>query len=141
MTATISIAATLLLALVFTSCGSDHPVAISYGEDQCAYCRMSIADRQYGAELITDKGRVLKYDAAECMINQLAEDPVAHQQLYAVPYDRPGSLLPVDSLRFVIDPRFRSPMGADLAAFSGSGGIPHGIPGMTWREVTEKLAK
>jgi len=131
----------LILCLSLTGCGPEHPEPIAYGEDQCAFCRMSIADRQFGAELVTDKGRVLKYDAAECMINQLGDDPLAYRQLYAVAYDRPGSLLPVDSLLFVIDPKFRSPMGADLAAFTRSGGTPHGMPGMDWSEVVQKVNK
>ena len=139
MKATTLFATLLMLYLVLSSCTPEHPEPIAYGEDQCVYCRMSIADRQYGAELVTDKGRVLKYDAAECMINQLADDPIAYRQLYAVAYDRPGKLLPVDSLMFVIDPKFRSPMGAHLAAFSRNQGTPHGMPGLSWEEVIKKV--
>lgn len=139
MKATTLFATLLMLYLVLSSCTPEHPEPIAYGVDQCVYCRMSIADRQYGAELVTDKGRVLKYDAAECMINQLADDPVAYRQLYAVAYDRPGKLLPVDSLMFVIDPQFRSPMGANLAAFSRNQGTPHGMPGLSWVEVSKKV--
>jgi copper chaperone NosL len=102
---------------------------------------MSIVDRQYGAELVTDKGRVMKYDAAECMAGQLAGEEIAYRELYAVAYDQPGKLLPVDSLTFVIDSRFRSPMGADLAAFTKSEGTPHDIAGLNWAEVMQKLGE
>jgi copper chaperone NosL len=101
---------------------------------------MSIADQQYGSELITDKGRVLKYDAAECMVSQLTKESVAYQGLYAVPYDEPRTLKPVDSLIFVIDQQFRSPMGASLAAFSVVVNIPEGAQGLSWEDLVEKLS-
>jgi copper chaperone NosL len=102
---------------------------------------MSIADQQYGSELITDKGRVLKYDAAECMVNQLVKESVAYQRLYAVPYDEPETLKPVDSLIFVIDQQFRSPMGASLAAFSVAGNMPKGAEWISWEDLVTKLAQ
>ena len=79
---------------------------------------MTISNPQFGAELITDKGRILKYDAAECMVNHLNSDAPRYQKLYAVPYDRPKNLSAVVDLKFLISPDFRSPMGANLAAFS-----------------------
>ena len=79
---------------------------------------MTISNPKFGAELITDKGRVIKYDAAECMINQLREDSIAYQKLYTVTYDQPKQLIAVENLRFLISPDFRSPMGANLSAHS-----------------------
>lgn len=92
---------------------------ITFGQDQCAYCRMTISNPKFGSELITDKGRILKYDATECMVNQLNSDEAPkYQKLYAVPHDMPKTLKPVHELHFLISPDFRSPMGANLAAFS-----------------------
>jgi len=79
---------------------------------------MTISNPKFGAELITDKGRVLKYDAAECMVNQLNKEGTKFQKLYAVPFDAPKKLVNVDQLRFLISPDFRSPMGANLTAYS-----------------------
>ena len=131
----------VILYCCFTACTSDRPVPIEFGKDQCDYCRMSIANPQFGSELITDKGRVLKYDAAECMANQIAEESIVYQKLYAVPYDVPKTLKPVDSLIFVIDPQFRSPMGANLAAFSAAGNVSHGIAKLSWEDLVKKLSK
>ena len=116
--------AVFLLGLTAAACGPAGPEPIQFGTDQCAYCRMTIADPNYGAELITDKGRVLKYDAAECLIDHLNDGAPPHRALYAVAYDTPGELHPVDSLAFVIASEFRSPMGANLAAFAERGAIP-----------------
>lgn len=129
-----------ILYCCFTACTSDRSVPIEFGKDQCEFCRMSIADQQYGSELITDKGRVLKYDAAECMISQLTKESVAYQSLYAVPYDEPKTLKPVDSLVFVIDQQFRSPMGASLAAFSDVRNIPKDAQGLSWKDLVKKLS-
>ncbi|MGB5288980.1 MAG: hypothetical protein WBN42_10875, partial [Ignavibacteriaceae bacterium] len=55
-----------LLPLLFllASCGS-KPEPINYGKDECEFCRMQISDNRYGAELVTDKGKVYKFDSIE----------------------------------------------------------------------------
>ena len=108
-----------LIALTFivVSC-SETPEPINFGKDQCTFCKMSISDPKFGAELITDKGRVNKYDALECMINDLNTNNPAFSKLYAVAYDKPEQLISVDSLVFIISPEYKSPMGANLASFT-----------------------
>lgn len=106
------------LALFICACNPLGPEPINFGKDQCHYCKMTIANPNFGAELITDKGRILKYDAAECMVNHIKEESPEHQSLYVIAYDEPKELYLVDSLYFIISPDFRSPMGANLAAFS-----------------------
>ena len=131
----------LLLMTLLCTCGPAHPEPISYGTDQCAFCMMAIVDVNYGSELVTKKGRIMKYDAAECLANHLSEEAIDYQQLYAVPYDQPSTLWPVDSLAFVIDSSFRSPMGANLAAFSAGGALPYQDVSLNWAAVTKKLTK
>src|SRR6056297_631088 len=108
-----------LIAMLACTRGT-QPEPIDFGNDQCAYCRMTISDPQFGAELITDKGRISKYDAAECLVNYINESSPTYSQLYAVAYDQPKSLKPVGELHFVISSDFRIPMGANLVAFSDS---------------------
>jgi len=132
----------LLLALLLYSCQST-PEPIEYGTDQCDFCRMTISNPKFGAELVTDKGRVLKYDAAECMAQQLGdpETAPAYENLYAVAFDDPRHLYPVDSLYFIISPDFRSPMGANLAAFSEPTALEEKYQQqlLTWDEVVQNL--
>lgn len=102
----------------FTACNNkQEAVPISFGTDQCGFCKMTISNPKFGAELITDKGRVIKYDAAECMVNHLNSDAPKYKKLFVVPYDLPKELIDVDSCQYIISPDFRSPMGANLAAF------------------------
>ena len=129
----------LVTATIFWVGCSAGPEPIAFGQDQCTFCRMTIAEPTFGAELITDKGRVLKYDAAECLIHHLEADAPPHEQLLVIAYDEPGQLYPVDSLTFVISPEYRSPMGANLAGFRSADKAKPG-EGMGWDEVRRKLA-
>ena len=132
----------VLISLLASSCISSDPQAIEYGRDQCAYCMMSISDPKFGAELVTDKGRVLKYDAAECMAGHLSEGATPHQSLLAVPYDFPGTLVSVAELHFLISPDYISPMGANLTAFADVSNLPEQYHAQVidWAQVCERLA-
>ena len=129
-----------IITIVVGAGCSSGPEPIAFGQDQCAFCRMTIAEPTFGAELVTDKGRVLKYDAAECLIDHLAADAPPHRQLLVIAYDDPRQLYPVDSLTFVIAPEYRSPMGANLAAFRSADKAKPG-EAMRWEEVQIKLAE
>ena len=106
----------IALFLLTVSC-VPAPEPINYGKDLCAYCLMSIVDKKFGAELVTDKGKVYKFDAIECMVNYDAgfDKPVKYYLVNA--YDMPGELELVDSCHFLISESVPSPMGAYLSAY------------------------
>lgn len=92
---------------------------IRFGKEECHHCKMIISDVRFGAELVTDKGKVFKFDAIECMIDYLKK---SENQIYAftqaIGYDTPGVLHPVAQLYFLISHDLPSPMGANLSAFT-----------------------
>ena len=92
---------------------------IRFGEDQCQFCKMVISDPKFGAELVTDKGKIFKFDAAECMADYLKDQ--SSEQVYAfitaIAYDTPGILHEVEQLTFLVSPEIPSPMGAHLSAY------------------------
>ena len=45
-----------------------EPEAIE-ANDMCSFCRMSISEKRYAAELIDDTGQVFKFDDIGCMAN------------------------------------------------------------------------
>ncbi|MCB0482573.1 MAG: hypothetical protein KDC83_14185 [Flavobacteriales bacterium] len=116
---------------------------IDFGVDQCSYCKMTISNPNFGAELITDKGRVLKYDATECMVNHLHEGEVKYQTLYAVPFNEPKQLKEVSELLFLITPEIRSPMGANLSAYSDMNQLDKKYHKhlMSWEELLARFNK
>jgi len=63
-----------LLLLLFAGCRPKGPVAIEYGQDICAFCKMIIADPRFGAEVITKTGKVYKFDSVECMVAHIMYD-------------------------------------------------------------------
>lgn len=94
------------------------PEQIEFGVDHCAYCRMKISDPRFGAEVVTQKGRIYKFDAIECLIPFVDEQREIYSHTLAIPFDQPGKLKEKDSLQFVFSPAIISPMGANIAAFS-----------------------
>lgn len=106
-----------MVGLGFASC-EIKPMPISYGSDACHYCKMTIVDRQHAAQLVTDKGKVFKFDAIECMINyspQLNEQNIALKLCNH--FTEPGELIPAEEAYYLISEGIPSPMGAFLTAF------------------------
>ncbi len=105
----------LLLAI---SCKVE-PEAIEYGKDQCSFCKMNVVDKTHASQYVTKKGKQFKFDAIECMINDLSdksEDEIA--LLLVANYGNPGEMVDAKTATFLISPAIKSPMGANLSAFS-----------------------
>lgn len=93
---------------------------IVYGEDKCEYCRMSIVDQRFGGEIVTQKGKIYKYDAVECMVNYIdkhVEDESKLKLVLTNAYDSPGKLTDVNSCYYLISKNMPSPMGMFLNPF------------------------
>ncbi len=112
----------LALMLLLTSSCSNGPKPINYGSDACAFCQMIIVDKQHAAQLVTEKGKNYKYDAIECMINDLSKwkRPPVKSHLVA-DYANPGTLTDALTASYLISEEIPSPMGAFLSAFSKVG--------------------
>ena len=108
----------LFLFLLFASSCSIGPKPIAYGSDGCHFCSMTIVDRQHGAEIVTDKGKVFMFDSSECMINHLKDIDQKQISLYLVnDYDQPGELVDATAATYLISNSIPSPMGEFLTAF------------------------
>ena len=59
----------LFASLVLISCMSGEPKPLQFNSDACDFCKMTIANGQFGAELITEKGRYYKFDDVACLIH------------------------------------------------------------------------
>jgi len=114
----------LIWSIVFILCiigCSVSPQPMEYGVDVCYYCSMTVVDQQHGAQLVTAKGRAYKFDAIECMINQMKEMEDTEMGLFLInDYRNPGKLIDATSATFLISPGIPSPMGANLSGFSKS---------------------
>lgn len=108
----------ILLGVAIIAGCTPSPQPINYGTDLCNHCQMTIVDRQHAAEAVTQKGKVYKFDAIECMVNYVN----VHQEsewaiLLAGDYNRPGEMIDALAGSYLISQAIPSPMGAYLSAF------------------------
>lgn len=113
----------IILILLGIAC-STEPQPINYGSDACAFCQMTIVDRQHAAEIVTVKGKAYKYDAIECMINDYRKwkrPEVAH--FLVNDYTNPGVLIDAKEAHYLISEEIPSPMGEFLTGFENESGL------------------
>lgn len=107
----------LIILFVVIGC-SKNPEPIRYGKDTCYYCKMAIVDRVHAAEIVTNKGKIYKYDAIECMVGFLNDFDNSKVKLFLTnEYLVPEKLIDATKATFLISKKIKSPMGANLSAF------------------------
>lgn len=114
-----AVAASMLLLLGMAAC-TPAPKPLAHGIDQCAYCKMTLSDERYGAELVTKKGKVYVFDSVECLAAHQMEArvPLAEtHSLWVVDFQDPPNLVEVSDAFFLHSRDLRSPMGLNLTAF------------------------
>ncbi|NQV50101.1 MAG: nitrous oxide reductase accessory protein NosL [Candidatus Marinimicrobia bacterium] len=113
----------ILASLLLVNC---EPTVqpINYGQDGCSYCRMTIVEDLYGAELLSVKGKVFKFDSIECLTAFVIKGEVKTEQthsLYFTDFEDVGHLYPLNEMIFVQAKKLKSPMGLNLSAFRTQG--------------------
>lgn len=100
---------------------SPEPHAIRYGEEACQYCSMSIVDQRFGCEIVTNKNKVYKFDAVECMIHYVEEGNLSQEDIALVltnSFDNPGALQDAKNCYFLYSKSLPSPMGMYINPFT-----------------------
>jgi copper chaperone NosL len=116
--ASLHVLAGVLPLLVLAAGCTPGPKPIAYGHDPCAHCLMTISDERYGAELVTETGKVYPFDSVECLAAYAADHPEldVHSR-WVTDFRDPTRLIPVEAAFFLHSPTLRSPMGMNLTAF------------------------
>ena len=115
-----------LLAGVALPAAWAEPRDVRSGVDVCPFCNMPVIDGRFAAQAVTEGGRVLTYDAIECLLDHEAgygpPPPVLVERWLA---DRAASgredvawLAAEEEATLLHHPRLRTPMGGGLAAFA-----------------------
>lgn len=108
----------LFIAIISLSSCNIEPKEINYGKDQCNFCKMTVVDKQHGAEIVTTKGKVYIYDAIECMMRD-NKDNYSDVAIFVVnDYNAPKTLIDAKTSSYLISEKLPSPMGEFLTAFS-----------------------
>ena len=108
----------IIILLLTISCKVE-PETIEYGKDQCSFCVMNIVDKTHAAQYVTKKGKEFKFDAIECLVNDLSEKNEGDLAIILVAnYSNPGEMIDAKTASYLISPNIKSPMGANLSAVS-----------------------
>jgi copper chaperone NosL len=110
---------TLATVMLLPGCDGG-PQAIDFGKDACAECNMNIVDKRFGAEFVTGKGKVFKFDDVNCMVEFIEREPHAGDtaaRRFVVAFNEGGALVEEDHLVFVKHKNLRTPMRSHVAAF------------------------
>lgn len=135
-----------ILTVVLSAC-SISPQPINYGKDGCSFCKMTIVDKQHGAQIVTEKGKAFKFDAIECLLNynnQNQEQPVA---LFLInDFNGSGDLIDATKATYLISENIPSPMGAYLSGFESQQKAveiqqENGGELFNWEELNRQFAK
>lgn len=109
----------LSLALLLISCKVE-PQPIQIGKDACSFCKMGVMDKRYGAELITKKGKIYKFDDLHCLLAFVKDASVRTEQvrqMYLVDFLEPHGFIELEQAFLYKSELMRSPMGSNIAAF------------------------
>jgi len=133
-----------LAALALIGCAK-APRPLVAGTDPCDFCRMTISDVRFGAELQSRTGKIHTFDSIECLasfyVDAAERDDV--RGTWVTDFEG-GGMIPVDSAVFLEGSRIRSPMGRSMVAFAGSmdpGALVerHGGTVLRWEDVVDRM--
>ncbi len=132
----------ILLIFCFSCKNEMRP--IDYGKDNCEQCRMTVMNSQFGAGLLTSKGKVFTFDSGECLVRYLKSKGLNDKDQYFVSdFTKPGNLMDATKSAFLHSDHIQSPMGGNLAAFRGKVSAQQeqkesGGELLTWEELIGK---
>lgn len=109
----------VIISLNFAACNVE-PEEIKFGKDDCNYCKMKIMDSKFGAEIVTNKGKVYKFDDVNCMVRHIKDNNINQDDLkytLIINYVQPKTLIDAKNAYYLRSESITSPMGSYLAAF------------------------
>lgn len=136
-----TIVTSLAFLFILVSCGTDEPKPIKLNADTCDFCKMTISNGKFGAELITEKGRFYKFDDVVCMIQFAKSNTVVpYKSFYIADYSKDNTLIPAEQSFFLKGGTISSPMRGNAIAFSSKNAatefqVKLNAKLMTWKEI------
>ncbi len=103
--------------LTFGCQSADSPAPINKTVDMCEYCRMTIVDLHYAAEIV-EKGKAHKFDDIGCMLAYAHAKNLSpeNSRIWVMDFDN-STWTKGEKAYFVISPEIHTPMGYGIVAF------------------------
>jgi copper chaperone NosL len=112
----------IFIAFVVMIAGcSFQPEPIKIGTDNCSFCKMTISDPRFGAEIITAKGRTYKFDDTHCILSFLQSQMLLQREIkeiYLTDFVNEHSLIKVNEAFLFKSDVLKSPMNGNVAVFN-----------------------
>jgi copper chaperone NosL len=109
----------IAMMIVLANCQSAtlEPIAIE-PNDMCAFCRMSISEKRYAAELIGEDGEASKFDDIGCMANfkKQKKNDDSIRASFVMDFETREWLKAEDAF-YVRSSEFKTPMSGGIVAF------------------------
>lgn len=100
-----------------------EPEPLQFGKDGCHTCKMTLMDNKFGAEIVTSKGKIYKFDDVNCMLNFYNSGKVSAEEvsnILVVDFSKPEKLIDATNALYVKSESVRSPMASNVAAFESN---------------------
>ncbi len=130
-----------LIFLIMVSCSPKGAEPIKLNSDGCDFCKMKIADGKFGAELITTKGRIYKFDDMHCMVKYHKENTAVQiQSFYIHDFSQDNVLIPAETAYYVKGEQINSPMHGNIIAVKTEDeakqlATKYSASPITWKEI------
>ncbi|HEY0656501.1 MAG TPA: nitrous oxide reductase accessory protein NosL [Chryseosolibacter sp.] len=121
-TKNITTGALLLISIMLIAC-SVEPEPLQFGKDGCHYCKMTLMDNKFGAEIVTSKGKIYKFDDVNCMLNFHNSGQVQTSDMknvLIIDFSQPEKLIDARNALYVKSGNIKSPMASGIAAFESN---------------------
>jgi copper chaperone NosL len=111
----------ILVSILFCTACSINPEPLKPGKDQCHACKMPVADIKYGAEIVTNKGKVYKFDDIICLLqfydSETLKEPEIHS-IWVSDFEGTKGLIDVNTSCFLLSEQLQTPMNSQAVAFA-----------------------
>jgi copper chaperone NosL len=136
---------TLIVSSFLSSC-SVEPEPLNYGKDACYFCKMTLVDSKFGAEVVTKKGKIYKFDDVSCLISFLQTIEVDEKDInniYFADFSKPNTFIEKEKAFFLQSEKIKSPMASGIAVFSSQTELEKAMETyqgatISWNELQEQ---
>jgi len=134
-----------ILTLTLQACSGTGPQPVTYGSDACDNCKMTIMEKRFTNQWVSDKGKVFRFDDMHCLA-EFRKTNTSKGNAYINDYTGAKEFTNATEMFFVYSPNFKSPMGGNIAAFSNEADMQKVLneqngKQLNWNEVQQQMKK